>query len=230
MGELESAHQLIEAATARGQHALSEYESRRLLAAYNVPMARAGLATSMAAAGRLADTIGFPVAAKGCGPLLQHKTEADVIDLDILSKAGLRRAFQRISDAAPVALDGILVQEMVQGKRELAMGLIRDPQFGPCVMFGLGGILTEVLDDTAFRVAPFDRLEAEEMIGDIRAKDILGPFRGESAADRDRLCDGLLALARIGCDHPQIREIDINPMIIRPDGQIAAVDALVVLS
>jgi hypothetical protein len=119
---------------------------------------------------------------------------------------------------------------MVRGNRELAMGLVRDSQFGPCVMFGLGGVLAEVLDDTTFRVAPFDRLEAEEMIGDIRAKKMLGPFRGEQPVDTGQLCDGLLALGRIGCDYPRISEIDINPLIIRPDGRVAAVDALVVLS
>ena len=225
-----SPHRLIEAALARRQPALSEFESKLLLAAYGLPVVREGLAVSMAAAGRFAETIGFPVAAKGCSPLLQHKTEAEVIDLDIAGKAALRRAYHRISAAAPVALDGILVQEMVRGTRELAMGLVRDPQFGPCVMFGLGGVLTEVLDDTGFRVAPFDRLEAKELIGEIRAKAILGAFRGEQPADSGQLCDGLLALARIGCEHPQIAEIDINPLIVRPSGHIIAVDALVILS
>jgi len=225
-----SPHRLIEAALARRRPALSEFESKLLLAAYGLPVAREGLAVSMAAAGRLAETIGFPVAAKGCSPHLQHKTEADVVDLGIAGKAALRRSYRRITAAAPVALDGLLIQEMVRGKRELVMGLVRDPQFGPCVMFGLGGVLTEVLDDTAFRVAPFDWLEAKELIGEIRAKAILGGFRGEQPADSDQLTDALLALARIGCEHPQIAEIDINPLIVRPNGRIVAVDALVIFS
>jgi len=229
-GDAAAGQQLIASARTRGQEALSEHESKLLLAAYGIPVVREGLAGSVAEAQRLADTIGFPVVLKGCGPLLHHKTEADVIDLGVTDRANLARAFRRISAVAPTALDGVLVQEMVRGSRELAMGLLRDPQFGPCVLFGLGGVLAEVLDDTAFRVAPFDRLEAQEMIGDIRARKILDPFRGEPRADIGQLCDALQALGRIGCDHPQISEIDINPLIIGPDGRIVAVDALVVLS
>lgn len=221
---------LIAAAVARGQQTLSEYESKLLLADYGIPVVQEALAGSMTEAGRLADTIGFPVAVKGCSPHLQHKTEAGVIDLGLASKAAVEKAGRRISAAAPVALDGLLVQEMVRGTRELVMGLVREPQFGPCVMFGLGGVLAEVLDDTVFRVAPFDRLEAEELIGEIRASAILDSFRGEQPVDSDQLCDALLALARIGCDHPQIAEIDINPLIVRPNGQVVAVDALVILS
>lgn len=229
-GDAAAGHQLIASARNRGQDTLSEYESKLLLAAYGIPVVREALAGSVTEAQHLAETIGFPVALKGCGPLLQHKTEADVIDLGITNRTDLARAFRRISAVASTALDGVLVQEMVRGSRELALGLLRDPQFGPCVMFGLGGVLAEVLDDTAFRVAPFDRLEAEEMIGDIRSRKILDPFRGEPSADIGQLCDALQALGLIGCDHPQISEIDINPMIIRPDGRMAAVDALVVLS
>jgi succinyl-CoA synthetase beta subunit len=230
MRDRNSPHQLIEGALARGQRALSEYESKLLLAAYGLPVTREALARSPSEASRLAVEIGLPVAVKGCSPDLPHKTEAGVIDLAVGSRAAVKRSCRRIAAAAPVALEGLLIQEMVRGTRELALGLIRDPQFGPCVMFGLGGILTEVLDDTVFRVAPFDRPEAEEMIGDIRARTILGPFRGEPPVDTDLLCGGLLALARIGCQHPQVAEIDVNPLIVRPDGRVTAVDALVVLA
>lgn len=230
MGDRLSPQRLIEAALARGRRALSEFDSKLLLAAYGVPVTRECLAPSMTRAVHMAVEIGFPVAVKGCSPDLPHKTEAGAVALDIGSTAAVRRACRRIAAAAPVALDGLLIQEMVRGTRELALGMVRDPQFGPCVMFGLGGVMTEVLDDTAFRVAPFDRLEAEEMINEIRARSVLGPFRGEPPVDADQLCEGLLALGRIGCEHPQVAEIDINPAIVRPDGRITVVDALVILS
>ena len=118
---------------------------------------------------------------------------------------------------------------MIEGEREFAAGLIRDPQFGPCVMFGLGGIFTEALKDITFRVAPLEKKDALEMIHEIKAKKLLDDFRGKPPVNRDALADALVSLGRIGLDIDQIAEIDINPMIICGDTPVA-VDALVVLS
>jgi len=118
---------------------------------------------------------------------------------------------------------------MVSGKRELVVGLHREPQFGPCVMLGIGGVLTELLNDTAFRIAPFDEAEARDMADELRARKILDPFRGEAAADMRALCRSLTAVGRLGAEQPAISEIDINPLIITPGGGIKAVDALIVL-
>jgi acetyl-CoA synthetase (ADP-forming) len=125
--------------------------------------------------------------------------------------------------------EALLVQEMVRGARELVCGMTRDPQLGPCVMFGLGGVFTEVLDDVAFRIAPLTSWDAQEMIGEIRARKILDPFRGEAAVDRDILCGILVSLGRIGLEYEAVAAIDINPLKVRPDGRPVAVDALVVL-
>ncbi|HPE46270.1 MAG TPA: acetate--CoA ligase family protein, partial [Deltaproteobacteria bacterium] len=125
-------------------------------------------------------------------------------------------------------LDGILVQQMVKGERELVAGLIRDPQFGPCVMFGLGGIFTEVLKDVTFRVAPLEMRDAYEMMDEIKAKKLLDEFRGKPAVNREVLAKALLNLGRIGLEVDEVAEIDINPMIIHEDMPVA-VDALVVL-
>ncbi len=122
----------------------------------------------------------------------------------------------------------ILVQEMVKGQRELVVGLNRDPQFGPCVMFGLGGIFTEILKDIAFRIAPIEKREALEMMQDIKAKKILEPIRGMPAADKGLLADMLMTVGRIGLELEMIKEIDINPVIISADKPVA-VDALVIL-
>ena len=122
----------------------------------------------------------------------------------------------------------VLVQEMVKGVRELVVGLTRDPQFGPCVMFGLGGIFTEILGDVSFRVAPLTRNDALEMMQEIRAHKILDAVRGMEAVDRDRLADMLINVGRIGLDNENVKEIDINPVVISGKKPMA-VDALVVL-
>ncbi len=125
--------------------------------------------------------------------------------------------------------EALLVQEMVKGTRELVCGMTRNPQLGPCVMFGLGGIFTEVLDDVAFRIAPLTPGDAREMIGEIRARKILDPFRGEAAIDQEILARVLVSLGRIGLEYENVAAIDINPLKVRTDGKPVAVDALVVL-
>ncbi len=138
-------------------------------------------------------------------------------------------AFQRIIKKTDIPMDGILVQEMVSGQRELMIGLIRDPQFGPCVMAGFGGIMTEIIQDTCFRMAPVDDLETADMLSELKFKDILGPFRGQAPADAQAIGRAITAVGNIGLENEAIAEIDINPLIIRPDGSFAAVDALIVV-
>ena len=221
---------LINVALDKGQKALSEYESKQCLNAYGIPITKEALATSPEDAVSAAETIGYPVALKACSPQLMHKSESGVIELGIKDESGVKSAFQKISGLVNSDLDGILVQEMISGQRELVMGLNRDPQFGPCVMFGLGGILTEVLNDTAFRVAPIDEIDALDMISEIRSRAILEAFRGQAPADQQILCNSLIALAEIGLKYESIAEIDVNPMMIIPDGRVVAVDALVIMS
>ncbi len=122
----------------------------------------------------------------------------------------------------------ILVQEMIKGKRELVIGLIRDPQFGPCVMFGLGGIFTEILKDVSFRLAPLEKRDALEMMDEIKAHKILDAVRGMGAIDRELLSKMLINVGKIGVENDAIKEIDINPVIISGSRPVA-VDALVVL-
>jgi len=122
----------------------------------------------------------------------------------------------------------ILVQEMIKGKRELMVGLTRDAQFGPCVMFGLGGIFTEILKDVSFRLAPLTQRDALEMMADIKGSKILDAVRGMEAVDRDATARILMEVGRIGLENDRVKEIDINPLIIR-GGIPVAVDALVVL-
>jgi succinyl-CoA synthetase beta subunit len=140
------------------------------------------------------------------------------------------RIVSAVAGAIPTELEGVLVAEMVAGARELVLGLTREPQFGPCVMLGLGGVMTEIFKDTVFRVAPFDRVEAEDMINELKSRAMLNEFRGERPADIKTICQCLLSLGKIGQDYPDISEIDINPLKIDKDGQVKAVDALVVFN
>jgi succinyl-CoA synthetase beta subunit len=222
-----TANELIAAARGRGQKALSEYEAKRVLAAYGIPVTRERCCRSAREAARAADEIGSPVALKPCSPDILHKSDTGCIYLN-LSASQVQRAFAAIRDRlGPI---DVLVQEMVAGSRELLAGMIRDDQFGPCVVLGMGGVLAEVIDDTVFRAAPFDVLEAADMLYQLRSRKIFQAFRGQRPADREALCRILVAVGRIGVDHADIREIDINPLIISTGGLPVAVDALVVLS
>jgi succinyl-CoA synthetase beta subunit len=218
---------LLDESIARGQTALTEYAAKQFLSGYGIPVPKEALAANADAAADAAGGLGFPVVLKASGVALQHKTEIGGIALNLRSAEEVRRDAGRL--LALPGCEGLLVAEMVAGERELACGMHRDPQFGPCVMFGLGGILTEGLEDAVFRVAPLTRGDAAEMLGQIRAAKLLGPFRGQAPADRDTLTAILVALGEIGLRHPEIRGIDLNPVKIRPDGGPVAVDALVAL-
>lgn len=219
---------IIDEALMRGDKALNEYESKQVLAAYGIPVTREILAHSVEEALAHARDIGYPVALKGSSRTLTHKTEHRLIELGIDSDEALKRAYAALEERGKGQLDGILVQQMVKGEREFVAGLIRDQQFGPCVMFGLGGIFTEVLKDVTFRVAPLTMRDAYEMMDEIKAKKLLDEFRGKPAVNRDVLAKALVNLGRIGLEVEEIAEIDINPMIVHEDTPIA-VDALVIL-
>ena len=211
----------------KGQLALSEYESRKVIASVGVPVTREALVQSRDEAMDQAKKIGFPVVLKGSSPELTHKTEMGMVRINLKDIDDVGRAFDELTGKG-IKLEGVLVQEMLKGQREFVIGLTRDPHFGPCVMFGLGGIFTEAMHDVSFRVAPLTEDDAREMIGEIRAVKLLDAFRGEKAVDRELLVRALVNIGRLGMTYDEIAEIDINPLIIR-DGKPVAVDALVIL-
>jgi succinyl-CoA synthetase beta subunit len=223
------ADDLIRSGLNRGQRALSEYESKKLLGLYGIPVTREKLSHSADEAVSVADGLGFPVVLKACSAELMHKSERGCIELNLRSKGDVREAYGRIIQGVDLELEGVLVQEMVPGQRELVVGLNRDSQFGPCVMLGIGGIMTEVFQDTVFRIAPLDTIEAKDMAEELRFKTILGAFRGQKPVDMDMLCHTLIAVGQIGLELETVSELDINPMIITPEGRVIAADALVVL-
>jgi acyl-CoA synthetase (NDP forming) len=219
---------IIDNALEENRSTLSEYESKLVLASYGLPVTREKLIVTPEELNEAAAEIGYPLALKGCSADIAHKTEKGLIRLDVRDAEEAAAAFEEIMTGMNGAGKAILVQEMIRGKRELVLGLTRDPQFGPCVMFGLGGIFTEVLNDTVFRVAPLEKRDALEMMQEIKACKILDSVRGMEAADRELLAQMLITVGRIGMENENIKEIDINPVIIS-GGRPVAVDALVVL-
>ena len=219
---------IIDEAVKRGAKALSEYESKMLLAEYGVSITQEKAVSTEDDAVAAAKEIGYPVVLKGSGEELAHKTEMNLIALNLKDEAEVREAFKNLTSNPDAEVKEVLVQQMIKGDRELVVGLTRDAQFGPCVMFGLGGIFTEILEDVSFRVAPLTRWDAMDMMGEIRAKKILDAFRGKAEVDKEKLADILVAVGKIGMELDQVAEIDINPLKIL-DGKPIAVDALVVL-
>ena len=218
---------IIQQAVENGQKTLSEYESRLVIESAGVFVSAAELAKTREEAIEAAERMGFPVVLKGCSAELAHKTEAGMVALNINSPEQVARVFDELIGKVK-NLDGILVEKMVRGNREFVIGLTRDSSFGPCVMFGLGGIFTEALKDVTFRVAPLTREDALEMIDEIKTKKLLGEFRGSPAVDREALAKALVGVGDLGVRYDAIAEIDINPLIVCGDKPVA-VDALVVL-
>ena len=220
---------IIKNALARGAENLNEYESKRFLATYGIPITREAIARSEEEVAAKASEIGYPVVLKGSDEAFRHKTDLNLIALNLNDEKSVRRAYHQLVSRSKAKLKEVLVQEMLEEQRELMVGLYRDPQFGPCVMFGLGGIFTEIVEDIVFRVAPLTRTDAMEMLTEIKGKKILESFRGNPPIDRDEMTDILLALSQIGKEQPAIREIDVNPIKL-VNGKPVAVDALVVFS
>ncbi len=210
-------------------HTLSEHASKQLLAELGVPFPVETLVADADAAVGAAESIGFPVVLKLNGDAIAHKTERDLVRLGLEDAAAVRTAAEELlGKARPEDGDvSLLVAEMVSGRRELIAGLVRDPQFGPCVLLGLGGILTEAVGDAVFAAAPIDEADARRMIHSLGAAHLLTkPFRGEPAVDEGALAKLLVSLGRLGVERPDVASVDLNPVIVSGDRPVA-VDALV---
>lgn len=209
---------------------LAEDESSALLAEHGVPVAPAVRAADPDAAVGAADTIGYPVVAKLVGDAIAHKTERGLVRLGLRDADAVRAAAADLL-AASRPDDGevaVLVAPMLRGTRELVAGMVRDPQFGPCVMVGFGGVLTEAVADVAFVPVPLDALDAAEAIESLTTQALLGPVRGEPPVDLDALAAVLLGLGALAESRPDVVSVDVNPLIV-VDGRPVAVDALVEL-
>ena len=209
---------------------LSEAASKQLLTTHQVPTVAGIVVPTASEAAVKANELDYPVVVKLCGDAIAHKTERGLVRLGLGDADAVREAAGELlalarPDDGPVEL---LVMPMVKGSRELIAGIHTDPQFGPCVMLGIGGVLAEAIHDVQFRLVPIIPLDAAEMIEGLRTQALLGAFRGEPAVDREALTEILLGLSRAAEADPEIVSVDLNPLVI-VDGVPLAVDALVEL-
>ncbi|MFY9399629.1 MAG: GNAT family N-acetyltransferase [Desulfomonilia bacterium] len=216
--------QIIHRALEQNRECLMEHECKEILEAVGIPTTGGRIASTEEQAVELGRSIGFPVVLKIASPDVTHKSDSGGVKLDLKNEEELRQAFREIMGAfRNRTVLGVSVQKMAKPGIEAIVGVTRDPSFGPVLMFGLGGIFTEVLKDVTFRVLPIDAEEAAEMIGEIRGSRILNGYRGRSA-DIEALKDLLCKVSSLVCSHPQIRELDLNPVFLYPSG-LVAVDA-----
>jgi acetyltransferase len=224
----EPAENIILDAVRRGQTALDEYDSKRVLAAYGIPVTAERLVHTVDEAVEAAGALGFPVAVKGCSAEVMHKTEKGLIHLNCKNKDEVIESFVKIGECAGENLP-VLISKMVEGQREFLAGITQFPGFGPCVLFGVGGVFAEAVDDVTFRQAPLSDTEAEEMIFSIKMVKILTEFRGMPAVDAVALAGILQKISYLALLHPEIAEMDLNPIIIQGTLPVIA-DALIILA
>jgi acetate---CoA ligase (ADP-forming) len=226
----------IAQALSLGRPTLSEWESKQLLTAWGVPSAREHRVSSVEAAVEAARQLGLPVALKVDSPDIPHKTEAGAIRLNLDDAARVRAAYAEVmagakANAPQARITGVSVQEMVGRGVEVIIGASYDPQLGPVLLFGSGGVMVEVYNDVALRRCPITRPEAQAMIAEVKGARLLQGFRGGPKADVEALADSLVCLSHLAMHlEGRLAELDINPLMVLPAGQgVKALDALVVL-
>jgi acyl-CoA synthetase (NDP forming) len=226
---------VFDRARAEGRVTIGDAEAREILAAYGFPTPRTALARDADQAARMAGEIGFPVALKIASPDILHKTDVGGVRLNLTTADEVREAYDlmiyRAMRYVPGAdIWGCLVQEMVVGGKEIIVGMGRDPHFGPLMVFGLGGIYVEAVQDVAFRLAPFDRREAQEMINEIKCINLLRGVRGERPSDLQALAESLLRFSQLVTDFPEIVEFDVNPLTLFEEGRgVMGIDMRLIL-
>ncbi len=223
----EKAAGIIAEAKKKGHGALDEYKAKQLIASYGIPITEEILAANSTEALAAAEQIGYPVVLKACHFSIQHKTGKGLISLNLKNEEEVKEAFEMIvANAGPDT--SVLVQEMITGTRECMAGIIRFEGFGPAVMFGFGGIYTEIINDTTLRLAPLAIEDADEMLEELRLSPMLDEFRGMPRVDRNALAAILQTAGFIAMLHPEISEMDLNPIIFAGERPVVA-DALIVL-
>jgi len=227
--------QVVEQARAEGRRKLLEHEALKLCELYGLPVPGYGLARSEEEAVELAERVGYPVVLKVVSPDISHKSDVGGVILGVRSAEEVRSSYRRILEnvkarAPGSRVHGVLVQRMAKPDLEVIVGGIRDPVFGPVVMFGLGGVFVEVLKDVSFRVAPLSDADVDDMVREVRGYRILEGFRGSPPRDLDALKRVILGVSRMMVEVGEIAELDLNPVILYPRGEGALiVDARIIL-
>lgn len=224
---------IIKHVMSEGRKALLETEAKTICAEYGIDVPKFSLAKSEKEASRVADKIGYPVVLKIVSPDIIHKSDAGGVLVNLKNASDVASGYKKIVEnakryKADAKIVGVLVQEMAPQSTEVIVGALKDPQFGQTVMFGLGGIFVEILKDVNFRVAPLTTEDAREMITELRAYPLLKGYRNTPAADIDALVEILLCTSRLVMDNPEIKELDLNPVMAYSKGA-KVVDARIIL-
>jgi acyl-CoA synthetase (NDP forming) len=225
---------IVEQARAEGRTILTEIEAKQMLEDAGVPVSPARLAKTRDEATAAAEKLGYPIVLKIVSPQITHKSDVGGVALGLATKDDVAAAFDRVIAAAKqhvpdATIEGVAVQRMEKPGTEVIVGVTTDAQFGPVLMFGLGGVLVEVLKDVAFRIIPIEERDARQMIEEIKGYPLLQGYRGSDPADQAKLRELLLKVSKFVEQHPEIAELDLNPIFAYKDGAIA-VDARIVLN
>jgi acyl-CoA synthetase (NDP forming) len=224
---------ILDSARVSGRTYLNEIESKETLHQIGIRTTDTILASSVQEAVALAKNLGFPVVLKIVSSDIIHKSDVGGVRLNLRNSAQVAKAFHEIINSArshyPGAnIQGVSVQKMARPGVEVIMGVMKDPQFGPVLMFGLGGTMVEIMKDVSFRIIPITMPDATEMVHELRGARLLSGYRGQSPVDLDTLTDWLIHLSDFACAHPEIKEIDLNPVMAYADSALA-VDARIIL-
>lgn len=216
-----------------GRKYLLEPEAKIICMTYGIPVTRFKVAKDEAETAQFAKEIGFPVVLKIVSPDVIHKFDVGGVILNLNSETEVRNAYNKIIEnvrkhKSDAKIFGLFVQEMVPQSTEVIVGATKDPQFGPALMFGLGGIFVEVLKDVTFRIAPISESDAKEMISEVRAYPVLKGYRGQPPADVEAIVKILLNTSRLVMEHQKIKELDLNPIMVYKNGA-KTVDARIIL-
>lgn len=230
---MEKTQRAFSQAVKEGRKNLTETEAKAVCMDYGIPVARSELAENEEEAFKLAEKIGFPVVLKIVSPDIIHKSDVGGVIVNLKNAKEVGNAYKQIlsnvkKHVANAKIVGMLVQEMAPASTEVIVGSIKDPQFGPALMFGLGGVFVEVLKDVTFRIAPVNEEEAREMIEEVKAYPLLKGYRGSPPADINAIVKIILATSKLVMEHEEIKELDLNPIMVYEKGA-KAVDARIIL-
>jgi acyl-CoA synthetase (NDP forming) len=226
--------ELVKHARSENRTLLTEIESKNALTEAGIEATQTILVTSAEDAVMQAETIGYPVVLKIVAFEITHKSDVGGVILNIKNSAAVQDAYRNIINTVEnkhpgISIQGVSVQKMIATGTEVIIGMTTDEQFGPVIMFGLGGILVEVLNDVSFRLAPLEQKDAVEMVNEIKARPILNGIRGQTPCDLDALYKMLLSVSTFVTKYSEIKEIDLNPVIATSSGAIA-VDGRIILN
>jgi len=229
----EKVTKIFEQAKSEGRKFLLEYEAKAVCQEYGIPVTKVKISKKPEEAAKFSSQIGYPVVLKIISPDVLHKFDVGGVILDINSQEEAKNAYNTIVENVkkhkPNAhIEGILIQEMAPSSTEVIVGCIKDAQFGPTLMFGFGGTFVEVMKDVSFRIAPIGEADAREMMTEVKAYPILQGCRGQPPADIDTLTQILLNVSKHVMDYPEIRELDLNPVMVYEKGA-KTVDARIIL-